>query len=151
MSRSNKRGRGKVASAEIANAGTTDEKQPVVEAFQGKKLGEPRFTEEMEDLLETPFYSLHKTVPAFQQEQISMDPRHWVVQWFFPNAPGGPVYVDYPRNKADLEICKKKAVIMDRLKLTYKLFRPQSQHQLMQANDAIAADGADFNGAEVVF
>src|SRR5580704_905977 len=92
----------------------------------------------IEDLLDTPFYTLNKMVPAFRSELISMDPKDWYVKWFFPNAEGGPIYVDYPQGKHDLAICRRKAQIMERMGLNYKVFRPDADTQLQSAMEVMS-------------
>lgn len=151
MARIEKRGKGRFASAEIALSGDMSG-TPKAERFDELKQNpeDPnQYLEDMGDLLETPFYSLNKSVPQFRQEMISPDPRHWGVRWFFPNAVGGPVYVDHPQSAADLAVCMKKAKIMEKLKLNYKLFRPESERKFGNAMDMIE-DGETLS-KEAVF
>ena len=119
-------GKGSVAAAVITG-------QPVEQRFDEGPAVDDNFLGEMSDLLETPFYTLNKMIPAFRERRVSQDARHWYVKWFFPNAEGGPVYVDYPRSKHDMEICQQKAKIMSELKLSYKLFRPEEDERLQVA------------------
>ena len=157
MARREVRGRGMTASVEIKDnaAKSMNEPDTKPEAFAvGVKTNDSdeKFIGEMGELLETPFYSLNHGVPQFRQEMISPDPKHWVVKWFFPNAEGGPVYVDYPRGKTDLAVCLKKAIIMERLGLNYKLFRPEEEHKLHNAMEQIhTGDGGEDAVTNEVF
>ena len=142
MAKKEIRGGNSVASVEIERKGDMVG-APKVERFDelNHNPDDPTpFLEHMGELLKTPFYSLNYGIPQFRQEKVSHDPKHWVVKWFFPNAKGGPVYVDYPHNKADMEVCLKKAEIMKRLKFSYKFFRPQEEQKLADANAIIDPD-----------
>ena len=144
MGRKEHRGRSSVASVEIERKDGGELGNAKVETFDERKPEkEERFIGEMGDLLETPFYSINKMIPQLRVEMAAADPRDWYVKWFFPNAEGGPLYVDHPRSKHDMTVCAKKAVIMEKLGLTYKLFRPDDAHRLQNANEAIGAGDAE--------
>ncbi len=152
MGRRETRGAGRTASVEIKNGGNFPlEVKESKEGFSDqvrKDDDQEKFIGEMQDLLDTPFYNLNYGVHQFRQEMVSPDPRHWVVKWFFPNAEGGPVYVDYPRGKADMDVCLKKAKIMERLKLNYKLFRPEEEFKLSRAMENIGEAEAEIPAGE---
>ena len=132
---------GRIASAEF------DPSAKRIETFD-ERDPEDDFVDSLDGMLDTPFYTLNKMIPQFRQRLISHDPKHWYVRWFFPNAEGGPVYVDYPKGKQEIEICQKKAEIMKELGCSYKIFRPEEDRKLQEVTAYLEPD-AEIPAQEV--
>jgi hypothetical protein len=138
MAKVEKRGAGQIASAEIKRSEESIAPKNFNERPDSKEDPREDDKEILDELLETPFYSLNHGVPEFRKEMISRDPRDLVTRWFFPNAEvegkRTPTYVDYPQTKHEIAICEKKAAVMKKLGRRYIILQLDQDKRAAKAN-----------------
>lgn len=73
----------------------------------------------------------HMNYPVHAFKELSNEPGDWCVSYMFPIAQDEegktiPTYIDAPKTKRQLELCKKKANVMKKLGLRYMVFREEA-------------------------
>lgn len=85
--------------------------------------------------------------PIQEFKALSPEPVDWYVSFYFPVAEDKdgkrvPTYVDQPKNKRQIDMCAKKAVVMKKLGLRYFVFTEDTRYPAgrMDNEDSINSD-----------
>ncbi len=83
------------------------------------------------DLLYHCNYLMHDFV------KLSLMPTDHVAWRYYPNAEGGPVYIDYPQNPRQRALCVAKAKIMAEQKKRYVVYQPADEQKFDDLRDEL--------------
>jgi hypothetical protein len=103
-----------------------------VETIAKSKNKERELVEDIDDITQSKLY--HQNYRIHEFEVLSTQPYDWYVWRYYPAAELDgkitQVYIDRPENDRQVELCKKKAEIMEKLNRNYIIYRPKAEQDL---------------------